>query len=1037
MPAILSTTQGILYNFNNETYTDDTVDLTTYLPFQTISSSCFSNANLGKVYFPSSLTTIQTSAFANSKLSTITLQEGSLLQEIGLNAFSNCGLTSLDFTGTQLTHIQSNAFQTNSNLGSVLFPSKISTVGYKSFAECLALSTISFPNTVANGFSIESNAFQNDSNLKTVRFPNDMNQIQSETFFNCTSLSNVFFDKNGLANGSSDRIGIRAFANTDLGSLTLPDDISLSTNCLSSCLNLLSLNVTTNFKNFSTFTQENVGLSSTTIYTLGSNAHSKEGCEYNVANFLTNPPTNPSTFRTVVRSTQKPLTLSTLDISFLLKNSINGLSTNVALQTIGCIDGSSVSINDFSLNAGQVTYLPLLENESITIAGLSTYNISVTGPTTFSLSATQGSFSNSYSLSDTFTLDSTPYQFVGTGSLFFKNLLETEIWQVVNGVFSFINNTRYQFNTFDLLSVNNTSNFSKLADECFGGNFNGAYTSWPNLGTITLPTNVSSLGSYAFGGCANLSTLLFQNGDTNLTTIGDGVFGETRLQNFNISSMSNLISIGKYGFTSTLLNRIDLPSTITDIGEGAFLSCGSLSTILFQSNSQLTYIPTAFCSKAPIQSISIPDNIETISSSAFMFCPSLQNVQFTTNSKLSTIDNCAFSDFNILPISLGNPDSNLLPSIFLPNSLSKLGENVFSTCFNMHHMIVTSSFDHFNIFTRGNVGLPSTILSSIYTLGLNTNSKDGCDYPVVNLYANPPTDPNEFRNLIRGLSEPLLIMNYNASGLFSFGSAPAGINLNNITINAIPCVDGSIIDISWLSTDKNVLNYFSMIAGETIYIRSNNYITTFIQKITVKDFAYIQNSVSQDKAIDTGISFTVAFNENNTAFYNFCLAGTAGAFAVDAPTPAPTPTPAPAPTPAPRPQPCLIEGTLVLTPTGYKPIETIQVGDSIISHCKLTKKVLKVGRWVCDYKNRTLEQTVYKIPSKKYGATKDVYLSHYHKVSDGTNMLYPKTLGLEVAKESEYVTNGKFTLYHLQVEKSLLNHLVVNGNCIVDSWVIQ
>lgn len=1022
MPAILSVTQGILYNSNNETYTDDTVDLTTYLPFNTISSICFSNANLGNVYFPSSLTTIQNSAFANSKLSTITFQEESLLKEIGSSAFANCLLESLDFKSTQLTHIQSNAFQTNSNLGSVLFPSKISTVGYKSFADCPALSTISFPTTVASGFTIESNAFQNDSNLKKVRFPNYLNKIQSETFLNCTSLSNVFFDPNGVANASQDTIGVRAFANTDLGSLTLPDDISLSTNCLSSCLNLLSLNVTTNFKNFSTFTQENVGLPSSimsTIYTFGSNAHSKEGCEYDVTNFLTNPPTYPSTFRTVVRSTQTPFTLSKMDISFLVDKSINGLDTNVALQTIGCIDGSSVSIGDFSLNAGQVTYLPLLENESITIAGLSTYNLRVTGPTTFSLSATQGSFSNSFSLSDTFALDSTPYQFVGTGSLFLKNLLQTEIWQVVNGVFSFINNTRYIYNTYNLVSIYNTSNFYKLADECFGGNFNGEYTSWPNLGSITLPTNVSSLGSYAFGGCANLSTLLFQNRNTKLTAIGNGAFGNTKLRNFNISSMKDLISIGSYGFTNTLLNRIDFPNTVTNVGEGAFLSCAPLSTIVFNPNSQLTYIPTAFCSKTPIRSVIIPDAVATISSSAFMFCPSLQSIQFTKTSKLSQIDTCAFTDYNILPTSMGNPDSNLLPSIFLPNSLSKLGENVFSTCFNMNHMVVTSTFNSFNIFTRGNVGLPSTTLKSIYTLGANSNSKDGCDYPVLDVYTNPPTDPDEFRDFIRGLSEPLILKNYDASKLFKNGSAPAGINLSSITINAIPCIDGSEIDVSWLSAETNVLNYFSMLAGETIYIASSDYTTTLTQQTNIKDFTYVQNSEPVNKTIDGTNSFTLSFQTNKTLQYNFCLAGSAGAFAVNAP------------------QPCLIEGTLVLTPTGYKPIETIQVGDSIISHCKLTKKVLKVGRWVCDYKNRTLEQTVYKIPSNKYGATKDVYLSHYHKVSDGKNMLYPKTLGLEIANESEYVTNGKFTLYHLQVEKSLLNHLVVNGNCVVDSWVIQ
>jgi hypothetical protein len=77
---------------------------------------------------------------------------------------------------------------------------------------------------------------------------------------------------------------------------------------------------------------------------------------------------------------------------------------------------------------------------------------------------------------------------------------------------------------------------------------------------------------------------------------------------------------------------------------------------------------------------------------------------------------------------------------------------------------------------------------------------------------------------------------------------------------------------------------------------------------------------------------------------------------------------------------------------------------------------------------------MYKIPDGQYGAKKDVFLSHLHKVSDGKMMLYPKTLGLEKARKEEFVKDGKYTLYHLEVENGLLNHLVVNGECVVDSW---
>jgi hypothetical protein len=127
---------------------------------------------------------------------------------------------------------------------------------------------------------------------------------------------------------------------------------------------------------------------------------------------------------------------------------------------------------------------------------------------------------------------------------------------------------------------------------------------------------------------------------------------------------------------------------------------------------------------------------------------------------------------------------------------------------------------------------------------------------------------------------------------------------------------------------------------------------------------------------------------------------------------------------------------MVRTPTGYKAIETIQEGDIVISHCGLHKKVLKAGKWLCNYATRTLEQTIYKIVKGSYGATSDVYISHFHKISNGTHMLYPNTLGLKEADPAEYTKHGAFTLYHLQIEKGRLNHLVVNGNCWVDSWIL-
>jgi len=132
--------------------------------------------------------------------------------------------------------------------------------------------------------------------------------------------------------------------------------------------------------------------------------------------------------------------------------------------------------------------------------------------------------------------------------------------------------------------------------------------------------------------------------------------------------------------------------------------------------------------------------------------------------------------------------------------------------------------------------------------------------------------------------------------------------------------------------------------------------------------------------------------------------------------------------------PCVLEGTTVLTPKGYIPIESIKEGDEIFSQFNVPVKVLKVGKWLCEEKTKTPEQIMYKIPKGFLDAKADVFLSKLHKVVYKGWLRYPATVGLELAQESEYAKNGKYVLYHLKVEDGRNNYLVVNGGCLIESW---
>jgi len=137
------------------------------------------------------------------------------------------------------------------------------------------------------------------------------------------------------------------------------------------------------------------------------------------------------------------------------------------------------------------------------------------------------------------------------------------------------------------------------------------------------------------------------------------------------------------------------------------------------------------------------------------------------------------------------------------------------------------------------------------------------------------------------------------------------------------------------------------------------------------------------------------------------------------------------------PTPCLLTGTRVKTPRGYVPVEKIKVGDSIISNLNLSVKVIEVGKWECSTHNTDLSSKVYKIPAGKFGAKQDVYLSYYHRILSNNRLEIPVKLNLKEANPSNIVEadGHSFMLYHVRVENGNDNLLVVNGGCVVESWI--
>jgi uncharacterized repeat protein (TIGR02543 family) len=157
---------------------------------------------------------------------------------------------------------------------------------------------------------------------------------------------------------------------------------------------------------------------------------------------------------------------------------------------------------------------------------------------------------------------------------------------------------------------------------------------WPGgLNSVTIPQGVTSIGYWAFAGCAGLASIAIPPG---VTSIGSWAFADcTNLTTINITE--NVTSIRNYVFSGcTGLTGIDIPESVTSIGGNAFDGCTDLTNInVDTNNSTYTSVNGVLYNKAVtillqcpkgLTSISIPAGVTNIGYDAFYSCSGLTSV---------------------------------------------------------------------------------------------------------------------------------------------------------------------------------------------------------------------------------------------------------------------------------------------------------------------------------------------------------------------------------------------------------------------------
>ena len=146
-----------------------------------IGSGAFTKSTLKKVHIPSTVTDIDTLAFAEcSSLETVVLEKG--IKNIGPGAFYGCdNLTALALP-EGLEKIDAAAFAGCTSLQSVLFPESLKTIGAGAFCYCSSLAELNLPSSLE---VIEDLAFAACLSLESLYIPDSVSVLGNAAFGIC------------------------------------------------------------------------------------------------------------------------------------------------------------------------------------------------------------------------------------------------------------------------------------------------------------------------------------------------------------------------------------------------------------------------------------------------------------------------------------------------------------------------------------------------------------------------------------------------------------------------------------------------------------------------------------------------------------------------------------------------------------------------------------------------------------------------------------------------------------------------------------
>ena len=589
-----------------------------------------------------SVTSIGSCAFEDcSSLTSVTI--GNSVTSIGFYAFSGCSSLIYVTIGSSVTSIGERAFYGCSSLTSITIPYSVTTIGEYAFSGCSSLTDITIPNSVTkigndafsgtpwcnnqpdgviyvgkvlyryNGtmpantsiaveegiVSIAPSAFSGCSGLTSLTIPNSVTSIGFYAFSGCSSLTSINIPE-GVTN-----IEAYTFLNcSSLTSITIPNNVkSVEHSAFSGCSSLASI----------TFPDD--------IISIGEYA-------FDGTSWYTNQPDGVIYVGKVLYKYKGDMPANT---NIAIKDGTISISPQ-AFQK--CSTLISVVIPNSVTNIGYYAFSSCSSLSSVTIGK----NVTTIGGYAFAWCENS---LTSITLPENITS-------IASHAFYECDKLVSVVW-----------------NAKKVNEVDDIFDCERIKTFVFGDSVEYIPASlcrnMSSLSSVTIGSNVTSIGDYAFSKCTSLSSVTIPN---SVTTVGRGVFyGCSALESVvlseNITELPSEYSYnqGDYGFfrECSSLKSISIPHGVTNIGNNAFYGCSSLTKTNYTGDvaswcnikfgnsgaNPICYSHNFYINDVEIKDLIIPNSVDSIHKYAFSDCSSLTSV--TIPNSVTSIGVGAFS----------------------------------------------------------------------------------------------------------------------------------------------------------------------------------------------------------------------------------------------------------------------------------------------------------------------------------------------------------------------------------------------------------